>query len=204
MSKHMRNRSYSRLEFHPYNIFMVLLISGLSVMFLGLTAAYLYSRITGNMEPIRIPSIFLLNTAILMGTSWMLRKARGNYQEDKTRQYQRALLLTILLTILFLCLQVVGWNLLLDQNTWITSSTLAAYVYIVSALHFVHIIAGLPFLILFLITSYRKMKEPVSVLVYFSDPAKKLRLRLLSMYWHWLDFLWIYIISFFWLNWLFR
>ena len=41
------------------------------------------------------------------------------------------------------------------------------------------------------------MKEPVSVLVYFSDPEKRLNLRLLGIYWHFLDVLWIYLVVFF-------
>ena len=48
------------------------------------------------------------------------------------------------------------------------------------------------------------MKEPVSVLVYFSDPEKRLKLRLLTIYWHFLDGLWIYLVLFFWVNYLFR
>ena len=40
------------------------------------------------------------------------------------------------------------------------------------------------------------MKEPVTVLVYFSDPEKRLRLRLLTIYWHFLDGLWIFLVLF--------
>jgi cytochrome c oxidase subunit III len=77
------------------------------------------------------------------------------------------------------------------------------YVWAISIIHFLHILGGLPFFIVFLYTAYTRMKEPVSVLVYFSDPVKQLRLRLLTMYWLFLDYLWIYLIVFFWGNYFF-
>jgi cytochrome c oxidase subunit 3 len=44
------------------------------------------------------------------------------------------------------------------------------------------------------------MKEPVSVLVYFSDPDKKMKLEMLSTYWHFLDGLWVFLVLFFLVN----
>jgi len=63
---------------------------------------------------------------------------------------------------------------------------------------------GIPFLAWFYWMAKKKMVEPVSVLVYFSDPEKKLRLRLLTIYWHFLDGLWIYLVLFFWINYLIK
>ena len=51
--------------------------------------------------------------------------------------------------------------------------------------------------------SYRIFKNSANigtVLVYFTDPVKQLELRLLSRYWHFLDYLWIYLMVFFWAN----
>ena len=44
------------------------------------------------------------------------------------------------------------------------------------------------------------MREPVSVLIYFSDPEKRLKLRMLTMYWHFMDALWIYLVVFLLIN----
>lgn len=62
--------------------------------------------------------------------------------------------------------------------------------------HLVHVIAGLPFLIAFYHTARKRMVDPVTVLLYFSDPEKRLKLRLLTIYWHFLDFLWLYLVVF--------
>ena len=106
------------------------------------------------------------------------------------------------MSIIFVIAQLVAWQQLFGQQIFSNDSTTASYVYVISGLHFAHVLAGLPFLGLFLWTAHKRMKEPVSVLVYFSDPEKQLKLRLLTRYWHYLDALWIYLVVFFTLNYL--
>ena len=129
-----------------------------------------------------------------------MRWAKQCYLNDNTEKYQLALISTIVLTLIFMVCQYFGWRDLFNQELFIDTNNSTSYLYLISGMHFAHVIAGLPFLVLFLITARRKMKEPVSVLVYFSDPLKRLKLRLLTMYWHFLDILWIYLVLFFFVN----
>ncbi len=192
------------LMFHPYNILMVLSVVSLSILFLSLTAAFTYNRIKTNLPPIQLPWIFLVNTLILIGTSFTILWAKRSYLADNTRNYQNALTVTIVLSLVFLAAQIVGWRQLFQQDIFINTSNYAGYLYVISGLHFFHVLAGLPFLGLFLFTAYKRMKDPVSVMVYFSDPEKRLKLRLLTIYWHFLDALWIYLVLFFWINYLIK
>ena len=195
---------YQSFAFHPYNVMMALLLFGITVLFLAFTAAFVYTRVQSNLPPIRVPGIFLFNTLVLLGSSTTMVWAKRSYQSDDTRNYQRALGATILLSILFMTLQFWGWSQLFSQQIFIHSDNSAGYLYLISGLHFAHVIAGLPFLGTFLWTARKRMKEPVSVLVYFSDPEKRLKLRLLTIYWHFLDALWIYLVLFFFVNYLVR
>ena len=188
--------------FHPYNILLLLSIAGLTTLFLSLSAAFVYNRIQNNLPPIRLPNIFILNTLILLGSSGTMWWAKKAYLNDNTRAYQRALTATILLSLMFMTAQYLGWNQLFRQNIFVNSNNSAAYLYLISGLHFLHVFAGLPFLGVFLWKAHHRMKEPVSVLIYFSDPEKRLRLRLLTVYWHFLDILWVYLALFFWVNYL--
>lgn len=195
---------YQQFAFHPHNILMVLVIVGLSAIFASLSAAFVYTRVQSNLPPIKLPNIFMFNTLILLAGSAMMMRAKKAYLADNTQHYQRSLLFTAALSFIFLCLQWVGWRTLLAQQITINSDNSASYLYIISILHLLHVIGGLPFLIIFLYNSYRFMKEPVSVLVYFSDPEKRLQLRLLTLYWHFLDLLWVYLVLFFFINYLIR
>ncbi len=133
-------------------------------------------------------------------TIWLTKKS---YKADDTAGYQRNLIYTFLLTLIFLISQIAAWNMLL-QELKIADQIHGSYLYIISFVHFAHVIAGLPFLVMFYLTARKKMKEPVSVLVYFSDPEKLLKLRLLTRYWHFLDALWIYLVIFLGLSYLIK
>ncbi|MDX1666725.1 MAG: cytochrome c oxidase subunit 3 [Saprospiraceae bacterium] len=195
---------YQSFVFHPYNVLLFLLLFGITALFLAFSAAFVYTRVQSQLPPIRLPGIFFFNTLILLGSSATMVWAKKAYKADQTGQYQRALLATIVLSAVFLIAQFYGWQALFQREIFINTENSASYLYIISGLHFMHVIAGLPFLVLFLRRAYLDMKEPVSVLVYFSDPEKRLKLRLLTIYWHFLDFLWIYLVIFFWVNYLLR
>ena len=203
MSKLSQKEEEQSLVFHPYNILLVLAIASLTVMFVTLTIAFTYSRIErgAEMAPISLPPIFLLNTLILLASSGCMIWAKRSYLQDNTENYQKALLYTLILSFIFLIGQFFGWRELLSENIFIATSGLAAsYLYLISGLHFMHVIAGLPFLIIFHRVAKKRMKEPVSVLVYFSDPEKRLKLKILTLSWHFLDGLWIYLVIFFFIN----
>lgn len=197
-----RQQSNQSTRFHPYSIFMTLLLGGITMLFLALSAAYMYTRIDMGIPPVRLPFIFFFNTLVLIGSSYTITLADKAYKADDTNKYIQSLFFTILLSGLFMVAQAIGWADLFNNDLAITHSTTVSYLYVISALHFAHVVAGLPFLILFLHTARKRMKEPVSVLVYFSDPEKRMKLKLLTTYWHYLDFLWIYLVLFFWINYL--
>ncbi len=195
-------QEYDSFTFHPYNVLLVLVLIGITTLFLAFSAAFVYSRIQSELPPIKLPLIFIFNTIILLASSAAMVWAKRSYQKDNTEQYQNALIVTILLSLLFMVAQFFGWRALFQQEIYIYTDNSAGYLYLISGLHFLHVIAGLPFLGLFLWKAKKQMKEPVSVLVYFSDPEKRLKLRLLTIYWHFLDALWIYLVLFFWINYL--
>jgi cytochrome c oxidase subunit 3 len=195
-----QENEYQSMIFHPYNILMCLLLAGLSVIFIALSLSHVYSRTQNHLPPIRIPFLFVFNTLILIGSSFTLVSAKRAYEADETSLYKQMLGYTFLLSIVFMLMQGVAWYQLFQDNIAISTSNASGYVYAISILHFMHVIAGLPFLGGFLWVAYKRMREPVSVLVYFSDPEKKLKLRLLTLYWHFLDILWVYLVFFFAIN----
>lgn len=188
------------LLFHPKNILLFFLLMGLSAMFVALTASYVYSRVQSDVPPVKVPLIFIANAFLLLAGSWAMRRAKRAYLDDDTEAYKRSLLWTIGLSIVFLVSQILGWRWLFLNQQGLISSITTSYLYVISILHFLHVVAGLPFLLIFYQNAKKRMIEPVSVLVYFSDPEKRLNLRLLSIYWHFLDGLWLYLVAFFLVN----
>ena len=194
------DETQDNFAFHPKNIYLTLLLFSLSMLFLAMTAAFVYTRIQSDLPPIKLPILFVVNTAILLGSSYTMVQAKKAYLADNTARYIRMLKFTLYLSLFFMAMQSLAWYQLFANQIYINSDNSAGYLYVISALHFAHVIGGLPFLGVFLYKAHKYMKEPVSVLVYFSDPDKRLNLRLLSIYWHFLDGLWIYLVLFFFIN----
>jgi len=189
---------------HPSYIALTLVLFGITSLFLGLSASYIYQRVQTGAPPIELPSLFYYNTLLLLGSSYTLIMAHKMYLQDNTRAYQGYLIATLLLTLGFLACQILAWNQLRSQEIFVNYSNMASYIYLISAVHLLHVVAGIPFIGIFIYTSIKKMKTPVSVLVYFSDPARRRKLKLLSWYWHFLDGLWIYLILFFIINYMIK
>lgn len=200
------NSEYDRnFIFHPWNVMLVLTLLGISGLFLAIMIAFVYTRVTNDVAAIPIPWLFAFNTVILVGGSLTMKKAKQAYIDDNTGKYQKSLKYTLFLTLLFLAMQILAWWQLFNQDIFLDPSNNGAnYLYLLSILHFAHVIIGLPFLFLFHRAARLEMKEPITVLVYFSDPEKRLKLRLLTMYWNFLDILWIVLVVFLFVNYLIK
>jgi cytochrome c oxidase subunit III len=190
--------------FHPKNVQLFILLAGLTFLFLALTIAYVYIRVTNGVAPVQLPFMFVVNTLILLGSSYAMMKAKQCYLDDDTEGYQRNLKYTLWLSVFFGIMQTIAWIWLFKNNIHLNSSTTTGFLYVISFVHLAHVVGGMPFLYLFYRTAQKRMVDPVTVLVYFSDPEKRLKLRLLTIYWHFLDALWIYLVLFFGINQLIR
>ncbi|MDH3651792.1 MAG: cytochrome c oxidase subunit 3, partial [Saprospiraceae bacterium] len=177
-----------------------LFIAGITALFLAFSSAYIYTRVQNGTPAVQIPLIFIFNTLLLFLSSITLMKAKKYYRRDQTASYKHALLLAIVLSIVFLVGQIYGWSSLFRQQIPVSHSQAASYLYLISGIHFVHVLVGIPFLVLFYTSALKRMVDPVTVLLYFADPEKKLKLKLLTLYWHFLDVLWIYLVIFFVVN----
>ncbi len=195
----MQNKQNEFL-FHPKNVMLFILLFGLVFLFLALTIAYVYIRITNQVPPVQVPLLFVLNTLILLASSWTMIRAKRCYILDNTAGYQQNLRYTIILSLVFTVMQAIAWWWLFQNNIQLNSSTTTGFLYVISFVHLAHVLAGLPFLFRFYSAAKKNMIDPVTVLVYFSDPERRLSLRLLTIYWHFLDILWVYLVLFFAIN----
>ncbi|MBL0027133.1 MAG: hypothetical protein IPO98_20085 [Saprospiraceae bacterium] len=86
---------------HPQYIILTLIISGISALFLGFSAAYLYIRVQQGVLPVNIPSLFYFNTLLIIGSSITLIYAKKRYADDDTVMFKVAIWVTLILTIFF-------------------------------------------------------------------------------------------------------
>ncbi len=187
---------------HPLYILITLVLASITALFIGFTGAYIYSRVQNGLPAVEIPVMFYFNSVFLLGTSYTLLMTKKAYEADDTSRYKKLLWVALALSLVFLVAQILAWAQLHRMNVGLTTSPMAAYLYVLSGVHFLHLVAGIPFLVFFITDARRRLIEPASVLLYLSDPDKKRKLKILSIYWHYLDVLWIYLVLFFLVNYL--
>ena len=75
----MKDHSGRPQILHPYNIFLTLLLAGITMLFLALSAGFIYTRIEMKIPPIEMPFLFVINTLLLIGSSFTMQQANKAY-----------------------------------------------------------------------------------------------------------------------------
>jgi cytochrome c oxidase subunit 3 len=95
-------------------------------------------------------------------------------------------------------MQIVGCIFLFENGTdW--TKTSGAFLYIIIGIHFLHIGIGLIGLVWVWFDSVNS-KTYVDGFIQSLNPAKMTRFKLVSIYWHFLDVLWIFLFALLWMN----
>jgi cytochrome c oxidase subunit 3 len=175
---------------HPSSVMMVLILSGITTLFGALVIAYVYSRAGLGMHGISIPLLFFINTIVLIGAGYCIEQCRRYFRNRIERKTIRWGYATILLTLLFLCMQGFAWYSLLTNQIKPGSSGGHGYLYAISILHFLHVGAGIPFLLRLLIPMHLAYLQGNASLLFIDDHIKR-KLRHTVWYWHFIDAVWI-------------
>jgi cytochrome c oxidase subunit III len=184
-------------KYRNYKWVMYCFIAGLSLMFFSLTFMYLMNRLqVNNAIPLKLSPLFYWNTILLLVSSATIYTAQHHFEHDNYTGYKTTLYLLFGLGVLFLAGQLSAWLLLFSSGYSFTHNA-AAYLYVISGLHALHIIGGLVFLGFFMLKSRTALQNYATSVVYFTDPVIKSQLALFAIFWHFLGLLWLYLLFFF-------
>lgn len=182
-------------------VILVLVLVGVTVMFLACSAAFIYTRYNSSLPKIDIPNTFFVTSFILLASSFILSYGRKYFDLNSILRLKYILMTTLILSLIFLAGQISGYYQMIQAEQYINSNHSLSYLYLVSGLHFIHVIAGIPFLgwlLLQLILQERKEKH--FHLLFFSNLKYRAQLKYVSIYWHFIDALWIYLLVLFLIN----
>ena len=113
------------------------------MLFAAFTSAYVVRRSASDWIPIDLPQLLWLNTAVLVTSSLSLEGGRRAGYRGHAATARWGLSVTIGLGILFLFGQLAVWRDLVAQDVYLPTGPHSAFVYILSGVHGVHVIAGL-------------------------------------------------------------
>jgi len=176
---------------NPKKFSLWLLLLGILMLFSGLTSAYIVRKGDGNWFDFEIPSIFLYSTIIVLLSSITMIWAYQAAKKDDIKGIKLGLSATIILGTAFMISQYMGWLVLSDQglhfvNPKYGDKVSASFLIAIAAIHLIHILAGIIYLIVMLINSFR----------YKIHKKNTLQMSMCNTYWHFVGFLWVYLYMF--------
>ncbi|RYY47753.1 MAG: heme-copper oxidase subunit III [Chitinophagaceae bacterium] len=173
-------------KIHPHKFTLWVAIGSILMMFAGLTSAYIVKRNQANWTSFEIPVLFWVSTVVIVGSSLVLVAANAAFKQRAMGKYRKLMLLTMVLGVLFIVLQAIGFKQLWDQGLTLQKNVAYSFLYVIVGLHALHVIGGVIALVVMALKAFSNKTR-----IYSSVP-----LEVMSTYWHFVDVLWIYLLIF--------
>lgn len=163
-----------------------------TIMFGGWTSYYLvFMASKGKGHGLVLPEVFTYSTIVLVASSVTLFVAARSLKKGERGLQQLFLWVTLALGVVFGILQYQGWSSLVQTGANLVNNNAAiSMIYVVSGFHLLHIVGGLGFIINSLVGSYKVVSQEVA----------EFKQDITSIFWHFIDILWIYLYVFLLLN----
>ncbi len=162
----------------------------MAMVFAGLTSAYVVSKSRKDWQTdLVFPEAFIYSILVIIASSVTFYMVKKAIEQNKRGLATALLLSTLGLGILFVILQFEGFSDIINQGyhfTGPTSNIVSTFMFIIVVTHLAHIFGGL---IVLLVVIYNHFKQKYKT-------GQTLGLELGAMYWHFVDFLWVYLFLF--------
>ena len=162
-------------------------MASMFMLFAGLTSGYVVRQAEGNWLQFEIPTAFYYSTAILLASSLTIFLALRAAKKDQQQSLKTWLIITLGLGFAFVFSQFLGYGQLMKEGVFFTGGNVAgSFFYVITGLHVAHLICGILSLIF---TTGKAILEKY-------NSGNLLGIQLCAIYWHFLDFLWLYLFVF--------
>lgn len=179
------------LGMHPKKFAMWLFLVSVVMIFASLTSAYIVRRAEGNWIEFQLPPVFWITTGILLTSSLTMHLAYLSARKDSIKNLKIYMVFTTILGLAFLVSQFYSWIWLVGINVFFVGNNVAgSFLYVLTGLHALHVISAVLYLVWVTIASFK----------YKIHSKSMLNIDLCATYWHFLDFLWVYLFLFFMFN----
>jgi len=190
MTVQIQQEEKQNLGAKKFNMWIFIFTSFL--LFMGFMSGFIvYVGGRGHALQVLLPNAFIYSTIVIALSSvslFLAKKAARGLQLDKQRLY---LWLTIFLGIAFLAIQIGAWFTLINMQVFFINANAArSFIYVFSGIHFLHVIAGLLVLLNTVLATYRNIPQVKNIF----------KMEMASIFWHFLDIMWICLYVFLLLN----
>src|ERR1700733_10266102 len=139
----LRSVADQNKKIHPHKFILWVAIGSIIMMFAGLTSAYIVKREQPGWTSYTTPIAFYYSSAVMMISSLTIFLAGKSFRERRMIRYQKLVLATTILGLVFILLQWLGF-----RHLWVTGTTLhgsgaGQFFYIIAGLHAAHVLGGI-------------------------------------------------------------
>ena len=173
-----------------YKLLLIFAMISMTMMFAGLTSALVVSKSRPDwLTNFQLPSAFTYSLITILLCSVTFHLAKRAIKKDDRKGTTTFLLTTLVLGFTFVFFQLQGFGQLFENHLYPvggSGSITISFLYVLVYLHLAHLSGGI---ISLLIIIYNHFKQKY-------NSSQFLGIELGAMYWHFLDFLWIYLFLF--------
>jgi cytochrome c oxidase subunit 3 len=174
-----------------YKMLLIFGMISILMIFAGLTSAYVVSKSRPDwLTDFQLPLAFLLSTLVMIGSSVTFIVALKAMKKNNRQLTMIMLVATLVLGFIFFFLQFKGFEQVINDGYFFTgseSNVTTSFLYIVVLVHMAHLLGGF---ISLLVVIYNHYKQKYNA-------SQTLGIELSGMYWHFMDFIWVYLFLFF-------
>lgn len=178
------------ISMHPKKFALWLFMVTVVMLFAAWTSAYIVRQAEGNWLEYDLPEIFWYTSGVVVLSSIVLQWAYYSAKKDNLVNLRIGMVITVALGIAFLVGQWYSWVALVDREVFFVGNPAGSFLYVITGMHALHLISGLIFLIIVLISTFRLKVHSQSMNT----------LEMATTYWHFLGGLWLYLFMFLLLN----
>ena len=165
----------------PKLVALTTLLAVITSFFALVLSAYSLRMDLGDWVPLTEPNVLWGNTGMLVLASAALQWTRNIAMRHDSSSLLPGLLLTGFLTVAFLVSQLIAWQQLNASGHFLTSNPSAAFFYLLTGLHGLHILGGL----------YVWARATIKAMGGSDDDAVRQSVELCTIYWHFLLLVWL-------------
>jgi cytochrome c oxidase subunit 3 len=173
-----------------YKLLLIFAMISMTMMFAGLTSALVVSKSRPDwLTNFQLPSAFTYSLITILLCSVTFHLAKRAIKKDDRKGTTTFLLATLVLGFTFVFFQLQGFSQLFESHLYPvggSGSITISFLYVLVYLHLAHLSGGI---ISLLIIIYNHFKQKYNA-------SQFLGIELGAMYWHFLDFLWVYLFLF--------
>ncbi|GAA4298864.1 cytochrome c oxidase subunit 3 [Nibribacter koreensis] len=188
-----RSSRFEKIErIPPLKMLLYMSMAGMGILFMVVIFLFLHRVWSLPFTyAYKLPKLFSLSTVLILFSGFFIHYVPMFYRQDNLHQLKRNMRWGLVLGLLFTLSQVVAWYEMTKSGIYFSGQALGTYLYLLSAMHLLHLGGGLAFLTILYMKVNRAASDPIRHLVYIRDPFRRMQLEMLRSYWHFMGVLWL-------------